>query len=72
MIRLIIKPTAHLIKLQTSLLVANIRRQSLSTARMNVIPIEALSDNYMYLIVDEATKECAAVDPVEPHKVEFI
>lgn len=38
-------------------------------AKMNVIPIEALSDNYMYLIVDEATKECAAVDPVEPPKV---
>jgi hydroxyacylglutathione hydrolase len=36
---------------------------------MNVIPIEALSDNYMYLIVDEATKECAAVDPVEPKKI---
>ena len=36
---------------------------------MNIIPIEALQDNYMYLIVDEATKECAAVDPVEPLKV---
>lgn len=37
--------------------------------KMNVIPIEALSDNYMYLIVDEATKECAAVDPVDPPKI---
>lgn len=36
---------------------------------MNVVPIEALSDNYMYLIIDEATKEAAAVDPVEPSKV---
>lgn len=36
---------------------------------MNVIPIEALSDNYMYLLVDETTKECAAVDPVEPSKI---
>ena len=36
---------------------------------MNVIPIEALQDNYMYLLVDESTKECAAVDPVEPEKV---
>ena len=36
---------------------------------MNIIPIEALSDNYMYLIIDEATNECAAVDPVEPTKV---
>lgn len=40
-------------------------------AKMNVIPIEALSDNYMYLIVDEATKECAVVDPVEPPKVDI-
>lgn len=23
----------------------------------------------MYLLIDEATKECAAVDPVEPQKV---
>lgn len=36
---------------------------------MNIIPIEALQDNYMYLIVDESTKECAAVDPVDPKKV---
>jgi hypothetical protein len=39
---------------------------------MNVIPIPALSDNYMYLIVDEASQECAAVDPVEPNKVAFL
>ena len=36
---------------------------------MNIVPIEALDDNYMYLIIDEATKEAAAVDPVEPNKV---
>jgi hypothetical protein len=40
-----------------------------SSCTMNVIPVEALSDNYMYLLVDEATKECAAVDPVEPDSV---
>lgn len=38
-------------------------------SKMKVIPIEALSDNYMYLIADEVTNECAAVDPVEPDKV---
>ena len=37
--------------------------------KMNVVPVEALEDNYMYLIIDEATKEAAAVDPVEPTKV---
>ena len=36
---------------------------------MDVVPIEALEDNYMYLLIDEASKECAAVDPVEPEKV---
>ena len=36
---------------------------------MEVIPVEANSDNYMYLIVDNATKECAVVDPAEPKKV---
>ncbi|VDN96782.1 unnamed protein product [Rodentolepis nana] len=36
---------------------------------MHVLTIPALSDNYMYLLVDEKTKECAAVDPVEPKKL---
>lgn len=36
---------------------------------LHVIPIPALSDNYMYLIIDEKTKQAAAVDPVEPEKV---
>ncbi|XP_053374011.1 hydroxyacylglutathione hydrolase, mitochondrial-like [Mercenaria mercenaria] len=29
----------------------------------------ALKDNYMYLLIDETTGQCAAVDPVEPEKV---
>ncbi|XP_067006492.2 hydroxyacylglutathione hydrolase, mitochondrial isoform X2 [Anabrus simplex] len=36
---------------------------------MKVQILSALQDNYMYLIVDEATKEAAIVDPVEPDKV---
>jgi hypothetical protein len=39
--------------------------------KMNIIPVEALQDNYMYLIVDEASNECACVDPVEPQKVKI-
>nr|KAG5709353.1 hypothetical protein BaRGS_029202 [Batillaria attramentaria] len=35
---------------------------------MRVRLIPALEDNYMYLIIDEQTQECAAVDPVEPEK----
>ena len=31
--------------------------------------IPALKDNYMYLLVDDETKEAAIVDPVEPKKI---
>ena len=36
---------------------------------MNVHLLPALDDNYMYLLVDERTKQAAAIDPVEPEKV---
>lgn len=36
---------------------------------MKVKIIPALDDNYMYLIIDESTKDAAVVDPVEPKKV---
>ena len=36
---------------------------------MRVRLIPALTDNYMYLLIDENSKECAAIDPVEPEKV---
>jgi len=36
---------------------------------IHVIPIPALSDNYMYLVIDEKSKKAAAVDPVEPEKI---
>lgn len=39
------------------------------SSKMQVHIIPALSDNYMYLLVDEDTKEAAAVDPVEPQKL---
>ena len=38
-----------------------------SNMKVRVLP--ALSDNYMYLVVDEKTQEAAIVDPVEPEKV---
>ena len=36
---------------------------------MKVRILPALTDNYMYLVVDEATKEAAIVDPVAPEVV---
>ena len=35
---------------------------------LSVHTLDALSDNYMYLIVCEKTKQAAVVDPVEPAK----
>lgn len=40
-----------------------------SLTRMRVIPVSALSDNYMYILIDEKTKACAVVDPVESEKL---
>jgi len=36
---------------------------------MRVVVVPVLEDNYAYLIIDEATKEAAAVDPAEAHIV---
>ncbi|XP_002735677.2 LOW QUALITY PROTEIN: hydroxyacylglutathione hydrolase, mitochondrial-like [Saccoglossus kowalevskii] len=36
---------------------------------MKIRLLPALEDNYMYLLVDENTKQAAIVDPVEPDKV---
>ena len=36
---------------------------------MRVRLLPALEDNYMYLLIDDTTKEAAIVDPVEPNKV---
>ncbi|KAL8590650.1 hypothetical protein ACOMHN_067810, partial [Nucella lapillus] len=36
---------------------------------MEVQLVPALDDNYMYLLIDQATKQCAVVDPVDPDKV---
>lgn len=31
---------------------------------MKILPIKALTDNYMYLLIDEATRQAACIDPV--------
>ncbi|XP_041603400.1 hydroxyacylglutathione hydrolase, mitochondrial isoform X3 [Vulpes lagopus] len=37
------------------------------TMKVELLP--ALTDNYMYLIIDDETKEAGVVDPVQPQKV---
>ncbi|XP_063825110.1 hydroxyacylglutathione hydrolase, mitochondrial isoform X1 [Ostrinia nubilalis] len=43
--------------------------EHLQYKNMDVKILPALQDNYMYLIVDKATKEAAIVDPVDPGAV---
>ena len=50
-------------------LVLRIHFHRVNMGRIRVRPIEALDTNYMYLIIDEERKECAAVDPVNPERV---
>ena len=39
---------------------------------MKIRHFNALKDNYMYLITDDRTTECAVVDPAEPEEVKSI
>jgi glyoxylase-like metal-dependent hydrolase (beta-lactamase superfamily II) len=36
---------------------------------MKIRYFNALQDNYMYLITDDKTNECAVVDPAQPEEV---
>ena len=36
---------------------------------MKIRILPALSDNYMYLLMDQVTKEAAIIDPVDPDSV---
>lgn len=57
-------------RIQTALLHSVERKSSLvDLVNMKIELLPALSDNYMYLLIDEDTKEAAIVDPVEPVKV---
>ncbi|XP_053707966.1 hydroxyacylglutathione hydrolase, mitochondrial-like [Synchiropus splendidus] len=59
------------VKVHTAALLRNSVRKSalVDQANMRVELLPALSDNYMYLLIDSDTKEAAVVDPVEPLKV---
>lgn len=39
------------------------------TRNMKIIPVPVRSDNYAYLLVDEAAKQAAAIDPYDVPKV---
>ncbi|XP_074866323.1 hydroxyacylglutathione hydrolase, mitochondrial isoform X3 [Carettochelys insculpta] len=48
----------------------DLRQSKLVTqTNMKVELLPALTDNYMYLLIDEETKEAAIVDPVQPQKL---
>ena len=52
-----------------ALLHSTVRKTSLvEQANMKVELLPALSDNYMYLLIDTDSREAAIVDPVEPIK----
>ena len=57
------------LRLPTRLLHYHSKQLSTQLSKMKVTPIPALEDNYMYLLVDDKTKQAAVVDPVEPDKV---
>ncbi|XP_069763192.1 hydroxyacylglutathione hydrolase, mitochondrial isoform X2 [Narcine bancroftii] len=45
------------------------KSEALTKTKMKVEVLPALTDNYMYLLIDDETREAAIVDPVEPKKV---
>ncbi|XP_069920244.1 hydroxyacylglutathione hydrolase, mitochondrial isoform X4 [Oryctolagus cuniculus] len=45
------------------------RSVTVQQGAMKVQLLPALTDNYMYLVIDDDTKEAAIVDPVQPQKV---
>ncbi|XP_059144693.1 hydroxyacylglutathione hydrolase, mitochondrial-like [Physella acuta] len=61
----------HLVSLSREVLYVRTLWTSSTLHRdMKVKLLPALEDNYMYLIIDESTRKCAVVDPVEPDKVQ--
>lgn len=53
-----------------ALLHSAVRKSSLvEQANMRIELLPALTDNYMYLLIDVDSREAAVVDPVEPVKV---
>lgn len=43
-----------------------------SKVDMKVKVISILEDNYMYLVIEEQSKQAVAVDPAVPHRVRFL
>ena len=37
---------------------------------VRVVPVPALEDNYMYVVIDEETKQCGVVDPVDASAIQ--
>lgn len=65
--RLLVCPTRYTALILNRFTHSNQTVERLKKMRVRVLP--ALSNNYMYLLVDERTNEAAVVDPAEPEKV---
>lgn len=60
-------------KVQAAFFSSIVRKSSIvEQTDMKIELLPALTDNYMYLLIDEDTKEAAIVDPVEPVKVHCV
>jgi hydroxyacylglutathione hydrolase len=62
-------PTRSLLRFASALTHRPFHNSAFSRAAMRVVPVPVRKDNYSYLIVDDAAKEAAAVDPYTPSKV---
>ena len=53
----------------SSRLASTMSRSTVDLGHMTIKLLPALSDNYMYLLIDKSTKQAATVDPVQPEDV---
>ncbi len=66
------RPRLHTPTLHTPSLLraaSTMSRSTVDLGHMTIKLLPALSDNYMYLLIDKSTKQAATVDPVKPEHV---
>ncbi|XP_064406373.1 hydroxyacylglutathione hydrolase, mitochondrial-like [Halichondria panicea] len=66
------RPRLHTPTLHTPSLLraaSTMSRSTVDLGHMTIKLLPALSDNYMYLLIDKSTKQAATVDPVKPEHI---